>query len=358
LWTVLEESADRVFLKDRDGRYRMINAAGAALLDKPVEEVLDRTDAELMDDGPVLERWQALHQRVLAEGRAVSSDETLTIRGRRYEFLETLIPHRDARGTIIGVIGVARDTTEFRAALRRLEQSERLVSVGTLAAGVAHEINNPVGCMLLGAQAALEELDERGDPAFVKRCLTEIADDARRCGRIVQSVLRFSRREETEKWLNNINALVDRARYLTRESVARADCSIELDLAANLPEVSLNPTEFEQVMINLIENAVASGGAGTQVRVTTSADEGGVRVSVADNGPGIAADDAQYIFDPFYTTRPQQGGTGLGLSVVHGIVQAHNGTIRLESEPGVGSTFTIELPCPQSGSGQRYDEGR
>lgn len=247
-------------------------------------------------------------------------------------------------GQVIGLTWIISDITLRHEAEEALQRSQRLASIGTLAAGIAHEINNPVGGILLSAQSALDELGAPGDVDFVRQCLREVMDDARRCGRIIQSVLRFSRRQPTEKWPNDLNALVRRVVHLTREAVSQGGGDLQLELAAGLPLVPVNPTEFEQVLVNLIQNAIEVGGAGTRVSVRTERSARCVRLLVSDNGPGITPQQAERIFDPFYTTRQSCGGTGLGLSVVHGIIQAHGGRIDVQSTPQRGTTFAIELP--------------
>ena len=243
------------------------------------------------------------------------------------------------------ILGVGIDITQRKRIEEKLQRSEQLASIGTLAAGIAHEINNPVGGILLSAQSALEEIGLSPDGDYVKRCLEEIVEDAKRCGRIIQSVLRYARQESTQRWSSDINTLVKRTLHLTRESVLKREGALVLDLAEDLPLIAVNPTELEQVLVNLIQNAMDLSGGGTRVSISTRRSADGVRVVVSDNGPGIPPEQLEHIFDPFYTTRGQTGGTGLGLSVVHGIIRAHGGRIETESIPGHGTTFTVDLPC-------------
>lgn len=240
---------------------------------------------------------------------------------------------------------VEERTNELEASREQLRRSERLASIGTLAAGIAHEINNPTGGILMGARAALLEFDDSQNRDFVRKCLHEIIEDAQRCGRIVKSVLRFASQQPTEKWLNDINVLVKQASDMTREYVTQQGGQMALKLADDLPNVPVNPTEFQQVVVNLVRNAAYDAGRSTRVTVQTERLDNGVRLTVSDNGPGMSAEQLKRIFDPFYTTRQQKGGTGLGLSVVHGIVESHGGKIDVESLPERGTTFLIDWIC-------------
>ena len=240
---------------------------------------------------------------------------------------------------------MAEDTTERRAAEQKIRESERLVAVGTLAAGIAHEINNPVGSVLASAQYALMVMKDDDGPQKVEEALQNIVSEARRCGQIVKSVLKFAREETTERWPEDLNALVGQAADHSMEMARRYGAELTLDLAPSLPEVLVNPTEIEQLLANLVRNALQSGGFGIRVVIRTEDQEDRVVLSVVDDGPGMPPEVREQIFDPFFTTREASGGTGLGLSMVHGIVSGHGGKISVHSEPGEGTEVTIELPA-------------
>jgi len=339
---IMDATTDIVAVRDRDLRYVMMNRAGREL-SPTLAKCVGQTDLELY---PLAEAqlFQARDCEVLETGASQVAEEPATLDEVTHNFLTARSAQRDAHGAIIGVIAVTHDLTDVKRATAQLRQAERLASIGTLAAGIAHEINNPVGGILLSAEGALDELTSTGDRTYLATCLKEIMEDAKRCGRIIQSILRFARQQPTEKWPNDINALVRRTIHLTREAVARRGGELSVQLAPDLPEVAINPTEFEQVLINLIQNAVEAGGKGTSVVIQSQRQERGVRLRVTDNGPGMTPQQLAHVFDPFFTTRQQVGGTGLGLSVVHGIVAAHGGRIHVDSAPQQGTTFTIDLP--------------
>lgn len=239
----------------------------------------------------------------------------------------------------------------------RLERDARLRSLGILAGGIAHEINNPVGSILATAQLAQSSRGAENEAELVDDALDTIAHEARRCGEIVKGVLRFARGESNEKWPGRVNDAIRAARDQALSLLEREQATLELDLSNDLPPVQINPTSFEQMFDNLIRNALQAGAGRLDIR--SEAIPGGVRVTLRDDGAGIAAEDHTRAFEPFYTGRRIEGGTGLGLSVVHGIVSDHAGEIELEDEPGGGTRIVISLPEAGAvpGGNDRVDRG-
>ncbi len=346
LHTIIESTSDVIFVKDCSARYVLINRAGRELAGLAVDYV-GRHDDELF--APELAAvFRDGDEAVLAGGDSYTAEHRVNESGEQRVYLLVKSPRRGPDGEMVGVIGTLHDITPLREAEEKLRRAERLASVGTLAAGIAHEINNPIGGILLSAQSASAELEAAQDVRFVQTCLQEVIDDAKRCGRIVQSVLRFARQQPTEKWSHDVNGVVRRVSHLTQEAVTRHGGQLTLDLATDLPEVLLNPTEFEQVLVNLIQNALQTGPDGVRIGIQTEWLDAGVRIRVHDDGRGMSPQELERIYDPFYTTRGQSGGTGLGLSVVHGIVEAHGGHIDVQSAPAHGTTFSIVLPLNAS----------
>ncbi|HEY4310303.1 MAG TPA: ATP-binding protein [Pirellulales bacterium] len=235
-------------------------------------------------------------------------------------------------------------TRQLEASLGQLRHAERLASVGTLAAGIAHEINNPVGMILLSAEQALMVTADTPQAGKVGELLRDIVANAKRCGRIVKNVLRFARQEPAERWPDDVNAVVQHAVELTKTYVARCGGELKTRLANPLSKVMLNPIELEQVFVNLICNALEAADKAPSISISSEQADGVVRVSVCDNGRGISRDDRSRIFDPFYTTRQADGGTGLGLSLAYGIVTDHGGTIRVDGIEAGGTRMVVELP--------------
>ncbi len=230
---------------------------------------------------------------------------------------------------------------------RKLRHAERLASIGTFAAGIAHQINNPVGGILLAAQYAATARD---DPAAIDGALEDIVADARRCGQIVRHLLRFAQEDTTDKAPRELNGFVRSCATNLSRRIEETGAEIELSLDPGLPPVSLNETAMGEVLFNLLQNSVEAGAKHIVLR--TRAGQASARLVVEDDGQGVTSEDKHHAFDPFFTTRQGRGGTGLGLSIGHGIVADHGGTIELESEPGHGTTVTIELPRAGNEGGQ------
>jgi PAS domain S-box-containing protein len=338
---IVESQRDLIVRLDPQGRLTFANAAYCRTVGRREEELLG-THYELLvhpgDASAISAAGRALRippYRTWVENRMRTPD------GWRWGAWESYAI-RDPRGRTVEIQGVGRDITEQRRLEEALRGAERLASMGTVAAGLAHEINNPLAAILANAELALAALQER--PEVTRASLEAIAAAAQRGGRIVKSVLQFARAERTEKSPEGINAIARAAADLASLDVARGGARLETDLAGDLPAALVNPTQIEQVLVNLVHNAIEAGGAGTRVVLRTRAVAGGVQITVEDDGPGMSGADRARAFDPFFTTRRGEGGTGLGLSVSHGIVADHGGSIDLAPREGGGTTVTIVLP--------------
>jgi PAS domain S-box-containing protein len=234
---------------------------------------------------------------------------------------------------------LARKKTE--EAFRR---AEKLASIGTLAAGIAHEINNPLGSILMAADNALYSVEHPEELADAVAALTDIKDEAKRAGRIVKTVLQFARKDESQRELHDLGAVIRRAAKICFETASERGVIINTDIPQKLPAIKINPSEMEQVFVNLISNAIEASQKNQSVVIRLSKKSSGLEVTVVDNGCGMTKEQIRRIFDPFFTTRQTEGGTGLGLSLAHTIVRHHGGTINVTSEPGVGTQFAVSLP--------------
>ncbi len=235
---------------------------------------------------------------------------------------------------------VQERTRELDQSREQLQRAERLASIGTLAAGMAHEINNPLAMILLGTERALRALDK---PDTVEGLLQQNKRDVERCARIVRGMLDFARHRSTQKWPLDLNEIVRHSMDFTLEFARQNGVAITARLDDELPRLMGNATELEQVVVNLVHNAVYACGDGGRVTIETRQAKGMVQLVVSDDGCGMNPQQLEHVFDPFYTTRMERGGTGLGLSTVHGIVTSHGAAIRVASLPGNGTVFTIEF---------------
>jgi signal transduction histidine kinase len=239
-----------------------------------------------------------------------------------------------------------RRAEEERAAMEQATRhAEKLAALGTLAAGLAHELNNPIGIICSRIEVMLLEADTTGLPHALRSDLQVLHRNAQRVARIAQSLLSFSRRSPGTREEIQLNDVVRETMLLAERQVTRTGVRLIVEQAEGLPPLRGDGSALEQVLLNLVTNAAAAVDAGGEIRITTRRHperSGWVQLIVADSGCGIAPDVVARIFDPFFSTKPT--GTGLGLSVSDGIVREHGGTIDVESTPGRGTRFTITLP--------------
>jgi two-component system NtrC family sensor kinase len=227
---------------------------------------------------------------------------------------------------------------------RHLRETEKLASVGEMAAGLAHELNTPLGNIRALATLARKDLITGVDVGALAADLDDIAGQTRRCAAIIEGLLRFARRDPPALARHDVTCLLGASIDLVRlrAEKKRVAISFRRDVPA-MPVVADGP-QLEQVFVNLLLNAVDAVPDGGRVEVAAELEAGHVRVQVRDEGPGIAAEHLSRIFDPFFTTKEVGTGTGLGLSVSYGIVRSHGGEIDVESSPGRGAVFTVSLP--------------
>ncbi len=242
---------------------------------------------------------------------------------------------------------------QLRASQQKRRESERLAAVGTLAAGIAHQVNNPAGAIALAAESTLLELDDPS-PAEARldraRQALELAlDEARRCGRIVKGLLKFAREEKAPQWVEDLDETIHRACTSARTYVEVKGGSLVFEPSPLALRVLMSPIDIEQATINLLHNAVESRSSGVRVVVETRAVDDWAEIVVTDDGVGIPEEERSRVLDPFYTTRLDEGGSGLGLSVVHGVAKDHRGNVSIESAPGGGTRFRIRIPLVKQG---------
>ncbi|MCF7973053.1 MAG: cache domain-containing protein [Phycisphaerae bacterium] len=283
---------------------------------------------------------QPIRDLVSASGRWAKGDFDYQIKITRrdeiarleetFNFMASSLKERDDR---------LRDYTD-----QQIMKSERLATIGQLAAGVAHEINNPLGTISLYAQMVLDDLEE--DPESCRQSLETILKQTNRAGRIVKDLLEFAHQSDPELAPVNINDVLKKAMAVTTPPAELQNVQWLTDLSPALPALQGDSDKLEQVFVNIIMNALQAMPEGGQLTVRTGMAEGHacVEVEISDTGCGIPQAHLSKLFDPFFTTKRTGEGTGLGLSVTLGIVQKHGGQIDVTSQVGKGSTFTIKLP--------------
>ncbi|MDH4270505.1 MAG: cache domain-containing protein [Candidatus Aminicenantes bacterium] len=236
---------------------------------------------------------------------------------------------------------VEERTKELREMQDYLLQSEKLRSLGKIAAGVAHEINNPLTSILINTHLMLERLEK--SHVFYEN-LSLIADETARCTQIVKGLLEFARQNPPQKTFTNINELIERTSQLLENQASFQNIRISKDLNAGLPPLKLDRNKIQQVFWNLLLNACEAMPEGGQIAISSSLseDKKSIAVRFADSGVGIPKENITKLFDPFFTTK--SSGTGLGLAVSYGIIEQHDGRIEVKSEVGRGTVFTLSFP--------------
>ena len=234
-------------------------------------------------------------------------------------------------------------TNEIREMQAHLIQQEKLASLGKLAAGVAHEINNPLGGILIYSHLVLEEM-KKEDPHYDN--LAKIVKETTRCKDIVKGLLQFARPNEPEAIQININATLDETLSLLESQSIFQNITIKKQFSGNLPPVVADSAQLQQVFMNIVLNgAEAMDGNGKfTIKTSLGGDKKNIHIEFADTGHGIKEEDKKGLFEPFFTTKEVGKGTGLGLAISYSIIQKHEGTIKVKSQVGKGSTFTVIIP--------------
>ena len=273
--------------------------------------------------------------------------------GRERPVFLTITAVRDESGAATHYVGVAVDLTEQRSWERRVAHTDKLASIGQLAAGVAHEINTPLANIMLIA----EGLRRRSpDPPTLGR-VDAIAEQARIAAEIVRGLLDFARRSEPRvRDLDLVAVARDTVAFLRGKQPA--DVNVEERYPAEPVPIAGDRSQLVQVLTNILNNAYEALGRTGRIVVEVRRVHERAEVEVIDSGPGIPEEALPHIFEPFFTTKMEGKGTGLGLAICHGIVEAHRGTIRVRNVPGAGASFTVSLPIETSAVGsKRRPEG-
>ncbi|MFC2056222.1 ATP-binding protein [Chloroflexota bacterium] len=257
---------------------------------------------------------------------------------------------RGDTGIPIGFVVIVRDITERKQMEKKSREYEqkahaasRLATVGEMAAGIAHEINNPLTAVVGFAELLLQE----DVPDAVRKNLEIIRDGSQRAAEVVNRLLTFARQHKPLRELVDINDIIRTTYELQRYHMNTTNIKVTMEFDPNLPATAADDRQLQQVFLNLIlnaETAIKLAQDGGNLIIRTETVNGFIRISFADDGPGIAEENMQRLFEPFFTTREVGQGTGLGLSICYGIIKEHEGTIHAESKEGEGATFIIELP--------------
>jgi two-component system NtrC family sensor kinase len=407
--SLVENLPQNIFRKDMEGRFTFGNKRFCTELGLPLEKLRGKSDFDFFP-ADLAERYRADDAAVIAAGKLFETiEEHVTPDGKKLYVQVMKVPIYDADGKAIGIQGIFWDVTDkkhseailqqtnrlltesvnserqameqLKMAQSALVQTEKLAGLGQMVAGVAHEINNPLSfvnnnvavlqrdfrglkdLLLLYRQAEdliaagnpelaewIREMEEQIDLPYtlsnLDELLTRSRDGLRRIQQIVRDLRDFARLDESDLLEIDLNEGIESTVNIIRGRAKKKQIDLEMDLRP-LPKVMCFPAKINQVVMNLLANAIDACNDHGRVRVHTEPFDGKVLIEVADNGSGIEPAIRDRIFDPFFTTKPPGEGTGLGLSISYGIIQDHGGNIDLESTPGKGTCFKIQLPlCP------------
>jgi len=350
---VLESASEGILLIDATGRITLVNAAAERMFDYARTELLGQPLEVLLP-----ERIRAGHRGHRAgyftEPRVRPMGIGLDLSGRRRDGTE--FPVEISLSHVVSVegglaIAFITDITERKrveAQLQRqrevLYQNEKLAALGTMAAGIAHEMNNPLGIITTRIEVMLLDAEQQALPGQVLDDLQVLHRASQRVARIAASLRSFARHSPGDRVPLDLNAVVDESVQLLQKPLAADNIQIVMSLDRTLLTILGDASTLHQVLMNLLTNAREAMPGGGQIRLETGPTErpGWIRLLVADTGAGIPAEEISKIFDPFFTTK--RTGTGLGLSVSYGIIQEHGGTVDVQSRPGAGTSFIISFP--------------
>lgn len=338
--------------------YDTINPAHARATGLRPEAICGRLITDVLPGDPG-RRLVGRYAACVAGGQAIDYEETVDLPVGRRTWHTVLVPVRDARGTVVQLLGSARDITERKQLQEELVQASKLATLGTLAAGMAHEMSQPLNVIRIWAENALGRLREGAlDPERLEKVLLLVSEQTERMGRIIDHMRTFSRRDDNGSEVFDPAACVGKAVDLVRHQYALENVAVELAVDADVAAVRGRPLQLEQVVVNLLSNArdaivecrTRDGhGSPGRIDVAVRAAAEGVAISVTDDGGGIPEHVLPRIFDPFFTTKEVGKGTGLGLSIGYGIIDAMRGRIEASNvqhpDGGRGVRFTIALPA-------------
>jgi len=343
LASVVESANDIVVSMNVDGAIQSWNRAAEVISGFGWEHVRGRPLIELCaPENRDSVRTSLLRMRGGQRTSANIEADLITNTGNRVPVAWSLSSMRDDSNWVIGLVAIGRDLSERRQMEAQLIQSAKMVSLGIMAGGIAHEIRNPLAICSAAAQLLHEYPD---DSPLIHEATAKIRVAVRRASEIIENLLKFARPSEDRMASLDLNEVVYETLRLIGNETSLRLIKVQENLTNDLPTVLGNRSLLQQVFTNLILNGSNAMPGGGELCVTTRAQEQGVQVIFGDTGHGIIPQHLDHIFDPFFTTMPVGQGVGLGLSISYAIAKQHGGRITAESQVGKGSTFTVWLPA-------------
>jgi two-component system NtrC family sensor kinase len=344
--SLVESAEDFIFTLDGEGNFQSMNTFTASFFGGRAEEFLGKSLSSLFPE-KVAQEQLGLVKLTLKAGRSVRGEFEIDLGGHKTWISANFMPLKDEQGQLNTVLCIARDITENKNLERQLINAEKLASMGTLAAGVAHEVNNPLGVILGFCDLLLRKKDENSQEY---EDLKTIERQGLHCKQVVENLLSFARLGEGEAEYADVNQGIEDIIKVVKHTLEMHNIELGLSLTENLPPVQGDPRQLQQVFLNLVNNAVSamSGGGTLKIRTYLERSTRKAVIQVEDDGIGIKEEHMDRIFEPFFTTKPEGEGTGLGLFVSYGIISKFGGTIDCASHPSTslkpgGTVFTIKL---------------
>lgn len=347
--SLIDSAHDWISMKDTQGRYVIVNPVCARAFNHKPEDFVGRRPEDMFPPERV-KMIKGHDEDVIRANQHKTFDEVFEVDGRNRHYQTVRFPIHDYRGNTIGVCTIARDVTAERELHEQLVQAARLAAVGKLAAGVAHEINNPLTGVLAYAEDMLEELP---DDSPLRDDLGVIVRETMRCRDIVRNLLDFARQEKLLLEKRPPAAVVEQALTLVQRLPQFRNITIEKHLAEDIPEIECDVHQLQQVLLNLMMNASEAMHESGTIVLSTEYERQSDKcvISVEDNGTGIPENLMDKIFEPFFSTK---GTNGLGLAVSWGIIERHRGVIEVDTAAGGGAIFRVVLPAVHAAGQQQH----
>jgi len=356
---LIENASVFIIMYDQNGKIVLINRAGAERLGRKKDEILgmdmkafvEKYLVEIEDAGGRLVPFDQLLAWVLKGERIINHRiKFRTESGEMVEAMSSTDPILDQSGNLQGIITIGQDLAPLKELETRLLHSERLAGIGQMAAGVAHELNNPLQAIITSSEMVKRRLEELGEKDMARRVETAISA-SERIQRLARNLMGYTRPGSETVQEIELKKLVDEVLSFSGYELRRWGAEIENQVPEHLPKLKAVKDQIEQVLINILTNASYACGekGGGKIRIKARARGPWLEIRVEDNGIGIAPENLGRIFDPFFTTKPREKGTGLGLNIVQAIMERHQGKIKVKSKPGEGTVFSVLFPTGESG---------
>jgi len=343
LQSVFDGITDPVLLLDQDGRIKVVNKAFLARYNLTMDRIFDRKPSEFLSREfcPLAacdEVFAANIDQPISREIQVATGEIFLI------YFYPVGRNEEKTGNMVCYV---KDITEQKRMETKIQQTEKIASIGQLAAGIAHEINNPLGVILCHIDLI------KGESDLSKETLADlevIEKHAKNCRTIITDLLKFAHRQVSVKGRVDLNGLLEEGVAMVGSQLRKQQIEVSLSLTPDMPQITVDADKIKQVILNMMINSAQAIGQHGTIRLRSRYDAASrtAVITIEDDGPGIPAEILDKVFDPFFTTKPPGQGTGLGLSVSYGIIRDHNGEIIVESQPGKPTRFVITMPVPEN----------